>query len=339
MAFRERHSEKGSGPAVVFSHGTLMDATQFDSQLDHLAERGYRALACNSRVLTGEPAPHTLDDLVEDCRALLDDLGIGKCVLAGMSVGGFMALEFALAHPERLNGLILIAATAQGYTAEEREGYHRQFDKLDVDGMVPRAFADWVAPFCFGATTLARNGALVEHWVERWATAMPARAVLFQGRSWIDKDDISARLPAIETPVLVVHGEEDRPINIWRNRNQREKPFRLLTPSRRIIRTHVTQTCIYLQALCASMATVAVQAGSAGTPAMIDDLPAHRPGRTPAVQSGPRRMSIRRSSRPRQQSIYRSTRGHSGHEKRVWMDNGFVDPCNNRCNIGMRRWR
>ena len=108
MPYHDLLSEKGSGPAVVFSHGTLMDATQFDSQLDHLAERGYRALACNSRVLTGEPAPHTLDDLVEDCRALLDDLGIGKCVLAGLSVGGFMALEFALAHPERLNGLILM---------------------------------------------------------------------------------------------------------------------------------------------------------------------------------------------------------------------------------------
>ena len=179
MPHHDRLGEKGAGPAVVFSHGTLMDATQFDSQLDHLAERGYRALAYNSRVLTGEPAPHTLDDLVEDCRALLDDLGIGTCVLAGMSVGGFMALEFALAHPDRLNGLILIAATAQGYTAEEREGYHRRFDKLDVDGMVPRAFAEWVAPFCFGATTLARNGALVEHWVERWATTVPARAVLF----------------------------------------------------------------------------------------------------------------------------------------------------------------
>ena len=216
MGFHERHIEKGSGPPVVFSHGTLMDATMFDPQLDHLAERGYRALAYNSRVLAGEPAPHTLDDLVEDCRALLDDLAIGKCVLAGMSVGAFMALEFALAYPERLHGLILIAATSQGYTAEERAAYRHQFDKLDVDGMVPRAFAEWVAPFCFGETTLARDGALVDHWVERWATTMPARAVLFQGRSWIDKEDITERLPAIGVPTLAVHGEEDVPLPIER---------------------------------------------------------------------------------------------------------------------------
>ena len=216
MGFHERHIERGSGPPVVFSHGTLMDATMFDPQLDHLDERGYRALAYNSRMLIGEPAPHTLGDLVEDCRALLDDLGIGRCVLAGMSVGGFMALEFALAYPERLQGLIVIAGTSLDYTAEERKAYHGQFDKLDADGMVPRGFAEWVAPFCFGETTMANDKALADHWIERWATTVPARAVLFQGRSWLDKDDITARLAAVRLPVLVVHGEEDVPLPIER---------------------------------------------------------------------------------------------------------------------------
>ena len=66
--------------------------------------------------------------------ALLDDLGIETCVLAGMSVGGLMALEFALTYPERLQGLIVIARHPRWPTpAEEREQYHRQFDKLDVE--------------------------------------------------------------------------------------------------------------------------------------------------------------------------------------------------------------
>ncbi|MDD9990352.1 MAG: alpha/beta hydrolase [Rhodospirillales bacterium] len=208
--------ERGSGPAVVFGHGTSMDATMFAPQLDHLAERGYRAIACNSRVLTAEPEAHTLGDLVKDCRALLDDLDIGKCVLAGMSVGGFMALEFALAHPERLHGLIVIAATSLGYTAEEREQYHREFGKLDVDGMLPRAFAEWTAPYCFGATTLAHNRPLVDHWIERWTATIPARAVLYQGRSWIDKEDITQRLATVPVPAPVIHGEEDVPIPIER---------------------------------------------------------------------------------------------------------------------------
>ena len=50
----------------------------------------------------------------------------------------------------------------------------------------------------------------------RWSTTVPARAVLFQGRSWIDKADITARLAALRVPTLVIHGEEDVPIPIER---------------------------------------------------------------------------------------------------------------------------
>lgn len=216
MTKHEIHIEKGTGPAVVFSHGTLMDATQFLPQLDYLAARGCRAISYNSRVLTGEPALHSLDDLVEDCRALLDDLGLDRCVLAGMSVGGFMALPFALKYQDRLDGMVLIDATSQGYTPEEQVAYGAEFDKLDVDGMVPRAFAEWAAPYCFGESTFRDNRPLVDYWIDRWTTVIPARAVLYQGRSWLGKDDITSRLSEITIPVLVVHGEEDVPIPMER---------------------------------------------------------------------------------------------------------------------------
>ena len=183
MSYHELYVERGSGPAVVFSHGTLMDATMFAPQLDYLAERGYRAIAYNSRVLTDEPGSHTLDDLVEDCRRLLDRIEIDKCVVAGMSVGGCMALPFALKHQDRLNGLILIDVDVAGVYAGRASGLRSvEFDKLDVDGMVPREFAEWAAPYCFGETTYAENKALIDHWVDRWASTVPARAVLYQGK-------------------------------------------------------------------------------------------------------------------------------------------------------------
>ena len=81
---------------------------------------------------------------------------------------------------------------------------------------MPRDLAEWVAPFCFGETTLADNKPLVDHWVERWSTTVPARAVLHQGRSWLDKEDITGRLAAVRVPTLVVHGEEDVPLPIDR---------------------------------------------------------------------------------------------------------------------------
>ena len=77
-----------------------------------------------------------------------------------------------------------------------------------------RSVAEWTAPYCFVATTLARNRPLVDHWIERWTTKVPARGVLLQGRLWIDKADINGRLTAIHVPALVIHGEEDVPIPI-----------------------------------------------------------------------------------------------------------------------------
>ena len=149
-----------------------------------------------------------------------------------MSVGGFMALEFALAHPERLNGLILIAATSKDYTAEEREAYHRQFDKLDIDGMVPRDFAEWVAPFCFGETTMFApqlaiwpSGATTNSRVVGDLSTGSANALggwrrrcrrarcstrAAPGSTSCDDGITSGALRPTRVPALVIHGEEDK---------------------------------------------------------------------------------------------------------------------------------
>lgn len=212
---RPPYVEAGSGPPIVFAHGTLMDDTMFAPQIEHLKGR-HRVVALNHRVLSGRNVPHTLDDLVEDCRAVLDRLGIERCVLGGMSLGGFMALPFALKYPERLAGLILMATTSSDYPKDEREKFFTNFGQLNIDGMVPPAWADWVAPYVWGETTMKHNRPLVDHWLKIWTTTIPARSVYHQGLAWIPKKDDTGRLGAIKTPTLVLHGDEDHPIPIER---------------------------------------------------------------------------------------------------------------------------
>jgi pimeloyl-ACP methyl ester carboxylesterase len=207
----------GSGPAVVFAHGTLMDDTMFAPQIAHLKSR-YRVVALNHRVLSGRNAPHTLDDLVEDCRAVLDELRIRRCVLGGMSLGGFMAIPFSLKYPERLDGLILMATTSTDYPKAEQENFLAKFGELNIDGMVTPSWAEWVAPYVWGETTMRRNRPLVDHWMDVWTTRIPARSVYHQGLAWIRKKDDTPRLGAIKVPTLVLHGEEDYPIPIERAR-------------------------------------------------------------------------------------------------------------------------
>jgi 3-oxoadipate enol-lactonase len=214
MSEFQHYIEKGTGPAIIFEHGTLMDATMFTSQIDYLAARGYRSVAHNSRVLTGRNLPHTLADLVEDTKGLIDELGLKRVVLCGMSVGAFMAIEFALTYPERLVGLVLIDGKATGYTDEQRAKYTPGFKKCDIDGLVPREVAEWDAVNCFGPTTYKRNRALVDFWIERWTTHIPARSVWHQALSWLNKPDRTPDLVKIKMPVLIIHGEEDVPLPV-----------------------------------------------------------------------------------------------------------------------------
>lgn len=217
MSGFERYIEKGSGPAVILNHGTLMDATMFEPQMDYLADRGYRVIAMNSRALLEDsPGAHTLDDLADDTAKLADDLGIEKFVAGGMSVGAFSTINFALNHQRRCDAVIFIDTMAVDYPDDEKEAFRAKFDELRIDGPVPRDVAEWSAPFCFGKTTYANNMPLVQHWIDRWASVIPARAVWSQSTSWTHKADYTDRLKEIGVPVLMLHGEEDVPLPLER---------------------------------------------------------------------------------------------------------------------------
>jgi 3-oxoadipate enol-lactonase len=208
--------EKGSGPAVIFNHGTLMDATMFEPQLEYLSKKGYRAIAQNGRALLGNPAAHTLVDLADDTVALADKLGLDRFVAAGMSVGAFGTIDCALKYQDRLDGAILIDGMAVDYPPEEQVAFKAKFDELQVDGPVPRDVAEWSAFYCFGKTTYERNMPLVKYWIDRWATQIPARAVWSQSTSWTHKADLTPRLHEIRIPVLMIHGEEEVPLPLNR---------------------------------------------------------------------------------------------------------------------------
>src|SRR5580692_4665457 len=103
----------GQGPAVVFSHGYLMDHTMFDRQVSALAPQ-YRVITWDERGHGGTRAtgPFSYWDSADDVLALLDHLGIEQAVLGGMSQGGFISLRAALTAPGRVRAIILIDSQA-----------------------------------------------------------------------------------------------------------------------------------------------------------------------------------------------------------------------------------
>ncbi|WP_433502689.1 alpha/beta fold hydrolase [Pseudonocardia halophobica] len=206
-------ADEGSGPAVLFSHGTLLDRTMFAPQTRALRDR-YRTIAYTSRAGTSRfGTERSLDDLVDDCLAVADAAGAERFVLLGMSVGGFMAVELALRHPERLAGLVLMATQAAAYTAEERRTFGALLAPLDTDGTIPESVVEAFRPVIFGKQALAEKPDLAQRWTAKWRRR-PARALYGEYRSWIDKPDRLPDLADITIPTLVLHGEGDNGIAV-----------------------------------------------------------------------------------------------------------------------------
>ena len=103
--------EKGSGPAVVFSHGFPELAFSWRHQLDGVAAAGYHAIAPDQRGygLTGgpdDPMQYDIGIFCDDLIGLLDAKGIDKAVFCGHDWGGAMVWSMARLHPDRCLGII-----------------------------------------------------------------------------------------------------------------------------------------------------------------------------------------------------------------------------------------
>lgn len=200
-------TESGDGPPVVFAHGMLMDRTLFKPQLSALSDT-YRTIAYDLRARTDRyEGPYDLPALADDLAALLDSLNIGSIVLAGVSIGGFMALHFVDRYPERVRGIVLINSMAASHTETEQNEYSNLAAQVREHGATDR-FLDIGRVRMFGETTRETNPVLVEHWVDRWRT-YPREAIYHEMQSWIGREDFTDKLSDITVPFLSIHGMED----------------------------------------------------------------------------------------------------------------------------------
>jgi 3-oxoadipate enol-lactonase len=109
------YEAKGSGPAVVLIHGGQLDRRMWDGQFDTLA-RAHRVIRYDVRGFgRSPPGPGAGFRSYEDLGALLDSLGVARTSIVGLSLGGRIAVDFAIAHPERVERLVLLAPGVSGY--------------------------------------------------------------------------------------------------------------------------------------------------------------------------------------------------------------------------------
>ena len=104
--------EKGSGPPLILLHGNGEDVSYFEHQMEPFS-RHFRVIAIDTRGHGRTPrgeAPFTIRQFGEDLLGFMDAHGIGKAHILGFSDGGNIAMVFAMAHPQRVDRLILDGA-------------------------------------------------------------------------------------------------------------------------------------------------------------------------------------------------------------------------------------
>ncbi len=208
------YEERGSGPAVVFSHGLLWSGRMFEAQLAALSSR-YRCIAYDHRGQgrsATSPAAYDVERLTADGAAVIEKLGAAPCHFVGLSMGGFVGLRLAIARPELLRTLTLVESAADGEPRLNVPKYRAMALVGRLVGYRPMVPA--IMRIMFGSTFL-RDGARRElkRKMEAELLALePARLeaaldAVVRRRPLSDEE-----LGRIKTPTQVVHGTEDRAI-------------------------------------------------------------------------------------------------------------------------------
>ncbi|HWD83645.1 MAG TPA: alpha/beta hydrolase [Kribbella sp.] len=190
----------GGGVPIVLLHPGIGDSRSWDPQLPGL--HGRRVLRYDVRGYGRSPLPTTQFSLLKDLETVLDQLDLERVLLVGCSMGGGTALSFALAHPERTHGLVLLCPGVPGFPWPEEPELDARYDVLaaerDVDGLVQFGLREWAAAGPDEAV-VAQLRAAVPAWFEQDAYLQPDQPIY-------------DRLQDIQAPAVVMVGDKDRPI-------------------------------------------------------------------------------------------------------------------------------
>lgn len=199
--------DEGSGSVVLLMQGLAYPAAAWHRQVPVLAMR-HRVICVDNRGAgaTGlaPGAPYTVETMTGDCVAVLDAAGVADAHVVGISMGGLMAQELALSHPERVRSLALLAShpgIADGVWPQEVQDFLAARLGMPVEDR-----NEFSIPFNYHPST---SRELIEQdWQVRKAGTATPEGYAAQGgtAAWSGYD----RLPTLSVPTLVAVGAQDR---------------------------------------------------------------------------------------------------------------------------------
>ena len=214
------YEETGSGIPIVFVHEYASDYRSWENQVRYFS-REYRCITFNARGYPPSEVP-TRDELygqdfaAEDINAIADHLKLDKMFVVGLSMGAAAALHFAMRYPQRVRGIVF-AAGGSGSDPGQRERFIQDAyglaELLETKGLEPM-----IEGLSYGATRIQLMAKDRRGWEEfrRHLLDRSVQGAALTVRNYQAKrpslHDFQEQLRSLETPTLIVAGDEDDPV-------------------------------------------------------------------------------------------------------------------------------
>lgn len=213
------YEETGSGTPIIFVHEFAADVRGWEPQVRYFCRR-YRCITFNARGYPPSDVPtqveqYSQDRARDDIRDLMDDLGIDKAHIVGLSMGGFATLHFGLKYPDRALSLV-VGGCGYGAKPESGDDFRKEVDntaKLFEEKSVREAAetygsGPWRVPYQVKDPRGWQEfiDQLAEH--DATGAALTMRGVQMHRPSLWDLRD---GMRDMTVPTLIMTGDEDEP--------------------------------------------------------------------------------------------------------------------------------
>ncbi len=202
----------GTGQPVMLIHGFPESGATWDNIIPALSKN----FTCIVPDLPGSgksalEQPCTLEEMAQSLKSVLDELKISKIVLAGHSMGGYVALAFCKLYPEMIAGLSLVHSTVWADDEEKKNNRRKAIEIIKQGGK--RHFLNQVIPGLFADSFIEANPNTIEAQQTK-ANELTEEGLVNFYEAMIQREDFTETLKKFNFPLQWVLGAEDKLISV-----------------------------------------------------------------------------------------------------------------------------
>ena len=213
---RLAYHEQGSGEPVLLVHGYPFNSLIWNRTSNLLATSGWRVIAPDLRGFRQSPPLNavsvtTMECFADDLALLLKKIGITeKTLIVGLSMGGYIAMQFARKYADRLSGIVLCGTKTVADPPQIAENRRKQAAAL-LDGSLSLIdIADTMIPKLFSAITQERKPELLSELRNIIIESQHVQGVAAATLGMAGRSDTTEVLRQLDVPILAICGAEDQ---------------------------------------------------------------------------------------------------------------------------------